>query len=184
MNTEFSGYNTDITPTEFEQLVKGYLEKIGTNLIDLKVSHNVNLESYDGSYQIDVYAEFEAFNTTIKVLIECKKHKNLIKREVVQLLYDKLRATGCHKGIIFSTCGFQSGAYKFAELHGIALITVLGQELTYITKSNTNAQITEGYRQFFNLSKYVGQYIRGASIYFLQDGYVEALEEFITDKKN
>ena len=127
--------NANISPTEFEQLVKEYLEGAGKDLKDFKAVHNVHLLKSDGEYQIDVFAEFEVLGASFKVLVECKRHKNDIKREVVQLLYDKLRATGTHKGMIFSTSGFQSGGYNFAEEHGIALIRLIEGRFTYKTKS-------------------------------------------------
>lgn len=182
---EIKEYNTNITPTEFEKLVKDFFQEIGGNLVNFQVKHNVKLKSNDGEYQIDVFAEFEALNTNIKVLVECKKHKNKIKRETVQVLFDKLRATGSHKGIIFSTNGFQSGAYKYAREHGIALITVIDGKLTYHTKSAEKVEISDEYLKFFGIPKFVGEYFyKENGIYYLQTGYVDALEEFIFDKTN
>jgi restriction system protein len=181
---EIKGYNTEISPTEFEKLVKDFFLEIGGKLKNFRAEHNLKLESNDGNYQIDVYAEFEALNTDIKVLVECKKHKNKIKRETVQILYDKLRATGTHKGIIFSTSGFQSGADKYARKHGIALITVIEGKLTVQTKSKEKTEISEEYLKFFDIPKFVGEYHYSENgICWLQKGYLETLEEFIYDKK-
>ena len=180
---KIKGYNTEISPTEFEKLVRDYFLEIGGNLKNFKAKHNVKLESFDGNYQIDVFAEFEALNTEIKILVECKKHKNKIKRETVQILYDKLRATGCHKGILFSTSGFQSGAEKFARKHGIALITVIEGKLTVGVKTSEKTEISEEYLKFFDIPKYVGEYNYSESgICYLQKGYLETLEDFIFDK--
>ena len=93
--------NANISPTEFELLVKEHLEGAGKELKDFKATHNVHLLKSDGEYQIDIYAEFEVLGPSFKVLVECKRHKNEIKREVIQILYDKLRATGAHKGMLF-----------------------------------------------------------------------------------
>ncbi|WP_159473766.1 restriction endonuclease [Chryseobacterium sp. 18068] len=180
MKNKIEGFNTDITATEFEILVKNYLVEIGGNLNDLKIQHNTKIESYDGNYQIDVYTEFEALNTKIKVLVECKKHKNFIKRETVQVLYDKIRATGSHKGIIFATSGFQSGAEKFAKEHGIALITIIDGKLTCSVKSFHKENLEE-YLKFWDIPKFVGEYKNGSSICYLQKGYMEDLKYFIYD---
>jgi restriction system protein len=174
--------NANISPTEFELLVKEYLEGVGKELKDFKAVHNVHLLKSDGEYQIDIYAEFEVLGASFKVLVECKRHKSDIKREVVQLLYDKLRATGIHKGMIFSTSGFQSGAYKFAEEHGIALIRVIEGRYTYETKSY-GEQIYEP-PPWADIPKYVGQYTRGAMTTFLQEGYFEDLGEFLFGHKS
>lgn len=173
--------NANISPTEFELLVKEFLEGAGKELKSFQVTHDAHLVSSDGEYQIDVFAEFEALGTTIRVLVECKRHKNEIKREVVQLLFDKLRATGSHKAIIFSTSGFQSGAFQFAKEHGIALIRVIEGRYTYVTKSagGQNYDLPT----WLDIPKYVGEYIRGASITYLQEGYFEDLGEFLFDNK-
>ncbi|CAA7386742.1 restriction endonuclease [Chryseobacterium fistulae] len=181
---EIKGYNTEITPIEFEKLVKDFLIEIGGSLKNFVAKHNVILESNDGEYQIDVFAEFEALNTNIKVLIECKKYKNKVKRETIQILYDKLRATGAHKGILFSTNGFQIGAHKYAKEHGIALITVIEGKLIYNNKSTEKIEISEEFLKLCDIPKFVGGYFYSKrGIYYLQKGYVGALEEFIYDKK-
>lgn len=179
---EIRRFNTEITPIEFEELVKDYFNEIGGNLKNFKALHNIKIESDDGEYQIDVYAEFVALNIEIKVLVECKKHKSSIKRETVQILHDKLRSTGSHKGIIFSTSGFQSGAEKYARKHGIALINIIEGKLTVHTKSALKDEISDDYLKFFDVPKFVGEYHDSDnSIYYLQQGYLEALEKFIYD---
>jgi restriction system protein len=169
--------NASISPTDFELLVKDYLEGAGKDLKDFRASHDIRLCRSDGEYQIDIYAEFEVLGATFKVLVECKRHKSDIKREVVQLLYDKLRATGAHKGIVFSTSRFQSGAYKFAEEHGIALIRVIEGRYTYVTKSSGKQEYELPW--WADAPKFVGQYTRGATTTFLQEGYFEDLGEFL-----
>ncbi len=180
---EIKGYNTEISPVEFEKLVKDYFLEISGTLKNFNATHNIKIKSFDGDYQIDVFAEFEALNTEIRVLVECKKHKNKIKRETVQVLFDKLRATGSHKGIMFSTSGFQSGAEKFAKQHGIALITVIEGKFTVGVKTAEKTEISDEYLQFFNIPKYVGEYNYSENgICYLQKGYLESLEDFIYEK--
>ncbi len=180
---KIKGYNTEISPTEFEKLVRDYFLEISGTLKNFKAIHNVKLKSFDGDYQIDVFAKFEALKTEIKILVECKKHKNKIKRETVQILFDKLRATGSHKGILFSTSGFQSGAEKFARKHGIALITVIEGKLTIHVKSAEKTEISEEHLKFFDIPKYVGEYnYSETGICYLQKGYLETLQDFIYEK--
>jgi restriction system protein len=172
--------NIKISPTEFELLVKEFLEGTGKELKNFQVVHDAHLDSSNGEYQIDVFAEFEVLGVTFKVLVECKRHKRQIKREVVQLLFDKLRATGSHKGIIFSTSGFQSGAFQFAKEHGIALIRVIEGRYTYFTKSS--GEQSYELPPWIDFPKYVGEYIHGATITFLQKGCFEDIKEFIFGK--
>ncbi|GBF18219.1 mrr restriction system protein [Arenibacter sp. NBRC 103722] len=173
--------NTDISPTEFEKLIYDYLSNLGKDLNSFQSTHNLLIEKPDGNYQIDVYAEFNVFGGQIKVLIECKKYKNSVKREIVQLLYDKLRATGAHKGMIFSTSGFQSGAIKFAEVHGIALVKVFDGKLNYSTKSGTSEPIS--LPDWIDFAKYQGEFTYGNSINYLQVGHLDAMESFIFGNK-
>lgn len=175
-----SNPNTEISPIEFEKLIHDYLSNLGKNLSSFKAKHNLKIKKSDGNYQIDVYAEFEAFGGIIKVLIECKKYKNSVKRETVQLLFDKLRATGTQKGMIFSTSGFQSGAIKFAEEHGIALIKVFDGKLNYLTKGKSSEPIA--IPDWVDLPKYHGEFTYENSINYLQIGYLDSLDNFIFKK--
>lgn len=172
--------HTEIAPTEFEKLIHDYLSNLGEKLNYFKAIHNLNIIKVDGNYQIDVYAEFEAFGGVIKVLIECKKYKYSVKRDTVQLLFDKLRATGSHKGMIFSTSGFQSGAIKFAEEHGIALIKVFEGKLNYFTKSRLSVPIE--IPDWVDIPKYQGEFTFENDINYLQIGYLNPLEKFIFTK--
>lgn len=83
--------------------------------------------------------------------------------------------------MIFSTSSFQSGAYRFAEEHGIALIRVIEGRYTYMTKSVKKQ--TYNPPPWADIPKYVGQYSRGTITTFLQVGYFEDLEEFLFDGK-
>jgi restriction system protein len=172
---------TNISPREFELLVKEYLEGVGKDLKIFKATHNTHLINNDGEYQIDVCAEFDFLGATFKVLVECKRHKNRIKREVVQLLNDKLRSIGAQKGMIFSTSEFQDGAKKYAIERGIALIKVIEGRFTYITKSQDSQNFEPP--SWVDIPKYVGEYEEGNSIYYLQNGYFDALKEFLFGNK-
>lgn len=146
-------------------------------MANFKAIHNLNIIKVDGNYQIDIYAEFEAFGGAIKVLVECKRYKYSVKRETVQLLFDKLRATGSHKGMIFSTSGFQSGAIKFAKEHGIALIKVLEGKLNYSTKSRSSVPLE--IPDWVEIPKFQGEFTFENEINYLQIGYLDPLAKFI-----
>ena len=93
------------------------------------------MKAHDGTYEIDIKATFGALGTEIVVLVECKRHKSSIKRDVVQVIHDKIYSLGAHKGIIFSTSSFQQGDIDYALEHGIATIQVIEGRLTYHTKA-------------------------------------------------
>ena len=128
-------YPIEITPKQFELKVKSWLDRAGYGLKDFQVTHREHIEGRSGEYEIDAVARLQIFGgAEIKVLVECKRHKNPIKRDVVMVLNQKLQETGAHKGMIFSTSGFQSGALEFATEHGIALITVQEGKTNYETR--------------------------------------------------
>ena len=128
--------NLEITAADFERLVRDWILKQGGELTSLEVTHDVKVEAYDSTYQIDVQAKFQAFaGAEFIVLIECKKYRNAVERELVQVLHDKVRSVGAHKGMLFTTTGFQSGAIKYARAHGIALVSIIDCASTYYTRS-------------------------------------------------
>lgn len=85
---------------------------------------------------MDVVARFSALHDAeFVVLVECKHHRNPIKREAIQVLESKLRDTKAHKGIVAATSSFQSGALEFAKTHGIATLWVSDAGSGYMTRS-------------------------------------------------
>jgi restriction system protein len=137
----FTGENIDISPRDFEVQVKKHLESLGKEIKDFKVTHNVVSNSHDGEYQIDVEVIFFAFEVEFKVLVECKKYNSPIKRDMIQILKDKIERLGAHKGIIYTTSGFQSGAIRYAKEHGIALVKIVEGKALYEVRGNTNHEI-------------------------------------------
>ena len=128
----------EISPKEFELFVKNWITQEGGGLTSLEVAHDAKLEAHDSTYQIDVVAKFQGFaGAEFVVLIECKKHSSPIEREIVQVLHDKVRSLGAHKGMLFTSTGFQSGAIKYAKAHGIALIRITNCSACYETRSAT-----------------------------------------------
>ena len=123
-----------ITPEEYEAGVEEVIREWGMGLTEFQVKRREVLTGTDGEYEIDVSARFEALGVNFLVLAECKHYKNPIKREVVQILHDRLRSVGGHKGIIFATSSFQSGAIEYAQKNGIALIHFADARTTIIAK--------------------------------------------------
>jgi len=149
---------TKMNSKEFELFVKSLLESANEKLYNLEIVHNEKIQNYDGTYQIDITARFKAFGGEFLILIECKHHKNPIKREIVQALHDKIRTIGAQKGMIFSTIGFQKGAIQYASQHGIALVRIDDGKTTYITRSIDN--ITHEPPAWAHIPKYIGWLIK------------------------
>jgi restriction system protein len=123
------------TPTEFERMVVDYLASLGHPLKSFSVQHQARVTSPEGIYNMDAVAVFEALGAEFVVLVECKHHKNPIKRELVQILADKVTSTRAQKGMLFSTAPFQRGALDFAKERGIALIHFTEGGPVFETKS-------------------------------------------------
>jgi len=123
-----------LTPLQFEKHVRGIIVDSGIMLSDFSTTMREVLEAGDGNYEIDIVARFTALQSSFLVLIECKHHTHPIKRDVVQVLYDRVRAVGAHKGILFTTSTFQRGAIQYAKAHGISLVKVTDQETEIIAR--------------------------------------------------
>lgn len=149
----YRDFVASISPTEFEELcleiLKGYAE--AEHLSDFSIQHNVSIPADDGTYQIDVYAKFIAMGVEFKVIAECKRYSSPVSREKVAVLADKVKSLGAHKGIMISTCGFQSGAYEYAKKHGIALLQVLNRDVLHIMNA-ANPETEEQKRELYLMS--------------------------------
>lgn len=93
----------------------------------------LQIKRYEQSY----YARFIAMGVEFKVIAECKRYSSPVSREKVAVLADKVKSLGAHKGIMISTCGFQSGAYEYAKKHGIALLQVINRNVMHIMNAAT-----------------------------------------------
>lgn len=127
----------DMTPVEFEKvcvkIIEAYAEE--ENLSNFTIIHDAKVHAYDGVYQIDALAEFTAMNCKFKVLIECKQYSHPIERKIVAELYTKIQSTGAHKGLIISTCGYQSGAVEYACAHGISLLQISSTSTEFVLQA-------------------------------------------------
>lgn len=124
----------EFSPEDFEKHVQDMITMSGIDLEEFHTSRREKLEGRDGEYEIDVVARFTALKTSFLVLIECKHHKSPIKREVVQVLRDRMQSIGAQKGMIFSSVKFQKGAIEYAKAHGIALVKVTDAEPEYYNR--------------------------------------------------
>jgi hypothetical protein len=145
-----------LTPEEFEIYVQKTIENSGINLEEFHTARREKLKGTDGEYEIDIIARFTALKTSFVVLIECKHHKNPIKREVVQILNDRLRTTSSQKGMIFTSGQFQSGAIEYAKINNIALVKITDKEPVFynnLSKPTTEQRATRVGSYLVKISK-------------------------------
>lgn len=129
----------EITPAEFERFVLGLFEPLRSNhsLRNLRIQNHEVVEGLDGEFDFDATVRYEVAGMAFLVLVEAKLHKDPIKREMVQVLHQKLQSVGAQKAVLVSTAPFQSGALTFALKHGISLVTVTEGRFTFAVRGAT-----------------------------------------------
>jgi hypothetical protein len=148
----------EITPEEFEGWVAELYGIVASGPVDLQVTPHEVVVGTDGTYDFDATVRFELAGMAFLVLVEAKRHKNPIRRELVASLHSKLLSTGAQNGVMFSTAPFQSGAIGFATVHGIALVQVTEGRFTFGTKSRDRppALSREEAAQHFGIPTFAG----------------------------
>lgn len=169
-----------ITSVQFELEVKKYLESTAGKLKDFKTEHRESMDGPDGTYEIDITARFRIFGADFLVLVECKNHKNHIKREHVQMLHAKQVSLSAQKAMLFATTPFQDGAVEYANQHGIALVQLASGETLYFTKGGNRTPLPD------SLPAYVGWLIakhdgssNGVSYNLVEPRHPDALNNFL-----
>jgi len=169
-----------ITSVRFEQEVKTYLESTAGKLRQFQTEHRESIDGHDGTYEIDITARFRIFGADFLVIVECKHHKNRIKREHVQVLHAKLMTLGAQKAMLFSTSEFQEGAVEYAIQHGIALVRLASGETSYFARSANPTPLPD------SLPSYVGWLIAqhdgasdGVSHSLVNAQHTDALNKFL-----
>jgi hypothetical protein len=67
---------------------------------------------------IDVSFEMDYGGFTVLFLVECKLYSRKVEVGDIEEFRTKIEDIGAHKGLVFSTIGFQSGAVKTANTLG------------------------------------------------------------------
>jgi hypothetical protein len=125
----------DLSPAQFEDFVVELLGAIASEVEDFTVRLHERIEGPDGAYDFDATVRFRLGGLQFLVLVEAKRHKDPIKRELVQVLHAKQQSVGAQKSLMVSTAPYQRGALKYAKSHGMALATVTEGRFTYETRS-------------------------------------------------
>ena len=79
--------------------------------------------------KMEVSFEAHLLGARILGLVECKCYKSRVEVSDVEEFHSKVDDIGAHKGIMFTTVGYEDGAVKVAKGRGIALFILReGQE--------------------------------------------------------
>lgn len=125
----------DISPAEFEVFVTELLDSVSPLVEGFEVTPHERIAGADGEYEFDTTVRFRLAGLNFLVLVEAKRHKNPIKRELVQALHAKLQSVGAQKAAMIATAPYQRGALDYAKAHGIALATVTEGRFGFVTRS-------------------------------------------------
>jgi hypothetical protein len=151
----------EITPGDFEEFVaKQLIGPADSEVNDLSISLHEKIAGVDGKYDFDATVRYNFAGMSFLVIVEAKLHKNSIKRELVQVLYQKVQSVGAHKGVMVSTAPYQTGAVVFAKKHGIALVTVTEGRFLYETRDVLPAPLMscEEATERFGVPPFAGHY--------------------------
>ena len=169
-----------VTAEEYERQVVDWLREIEDAEFSYEVTHLEPLAGTSGEYVFDAVIRLNLLKgAEIIILVECKRHSRPLERKVVLELNSKLREVGAHKGMIFSTSGFQSGAIKYAAKNGIATIAFIDGSWTYETKSAGPRMEPPSWIQF---PKFAGWFYTakdgGITANLVSSEYLEVLHEW------
>jgi restriction system protein len=127
-----------LTPEQFEDRTTRWIRRAlkRDGLTDFTIEQQGVVTGRGGDYKIDALIRATILaGAEIKLLAECKHQRRPVSRDQIAALSDKLRDVGAHKGLLFSTSGFQAGATKLAGGHGISTIVVAEGKYMYLTKA-------------------------------------------------
>jgi restriction system protein len=118
------------TASEYENFIYRVCEALGEP-DGIVVYHN---KTYTGrvsrrKIKMEVSFEGQLLGARILGLVECKCYKSRVEVSDVEEFHSKVNDIGAHKGIMFTTVGYEAGAKKVAKGRGIALFILReGQE--------------------------------------------------------
>lgn len=131
MSTSFKPVGPVTTPTGFiDQLLdwrefEAFVQAMYAEDPNLIVEHDVTEEGKSGARrQTDVKVTQKTKLHTFVTLVECKRWKEKIDRQRVDVLAASIEDLGASKGVIFTTSGYEAGAEKYAKAKNIDLFVI------------------------------------------------------------
>jgi len=115
-----SGLLHEMDPFAFEHLVKRLLEEMEYQ--------NVEVTSKSGDGGVDVVADIELGITSVREVVQAKRHKRTIQRKDLDALRGSLYRFNAVRGTIITTSRFAKGTQEAAFATGAAPITLIDGE--------------------------------------------------------
>lgn len=107
----------NVAPYRFEQLIGFLLEEMGYT--DVQVTTRASDKG------VDVVANIELGITSVREVVQVKRHKGNIRRPILDQLRGSLHRFSAIQGTIITTGGFSNGARQAAFERGAAPITLI-----------------------------------------------------------
>jgi restriction system protein len=111
---------SEMDPHAFEGLIKQLLQDIGYE--------NVEVTSPSNDKGVDVVADIELGITSVREVVQVKRHAANVQRPVLDALRGVLHRFRAVRGTIITTGGFSKGTQEAAFEHGAAPITLIDGE--------------------------------------------------------
>lgn len=106
---------------DFERFVQGLYEGDGNVLVERDVTET---DRHGSKRQTDIKITRRVRFNTFTTLVECKRWKEPVSRDRIDVLAASIEALGASNGAIFTTTGFETGAISAAKAKGIELFVV------------------------------------------------------------
>lgn len=113
-------YLSHMNPFKFEELIKRLLEEMGYN--EVEVTSPVNDKG------VDVVANIQLGISSVREVVQVKRHKGNINRVVLDQLRGSLHRFNAVRGTIITTGGFSKGTTEAAFERAAAPITLIDGE--------------------------------------------------------
>ncbi|MEO8972829.1 MAG: restriction endonuclease, partial [Ktedonobacteraceae bacterium] len=157
--SELRSQLSSMNPYRFEQLVSDLLEAMGYE--------DVIVTKASGDYGVDVVATVQFGITTIKEVVQVKRHQSAIPRPILDQLRGALPYYNAIRGTIITLGTFTAGCIKAALFVGAAPIGLI-----------------DGDKLLDMLLKYdIGVKKRSLSLYELDDEYFSSSDDLNEDEK-
>lgn len=117
---KLADYLSTMNPFKFEELIKLLLEEMGYD--------NVEATSPTNDKGVDVVANIELGISSVREVIQAKRHKGNINRTVLDALRGSLHRFGAVRGTVITTGRFSKGTQEAAFERGAAPITLIDGE--------------------------------------------------------
>ncbi|MGW3569948.1 restriction endonuclease [Streptomyces sp. NPDC000941] len=125
---------TQLTPTEFEHLIRQLFEAIGMEAWNTQPSKDEGVDAIATSRDPIFHGE---------CIIQAKRYAKLVGVESVQALAGVVEHKRAAKGILITTSWFGRASHTFAAQHG-RLQLIEGQELVYLIKEHLGKDVIAG----------------------------------------